>query len=242
MSLKRPRSSSSASSIYVSSSIEDRKSTFLAHYSPSPTADVRAIQNQTVLKTASHRVAAWRIPSTQQTLDSRNRIYKTGYDDDGENNAGRKLLRVLEETDVVGAVVVARWYGGILLGPVRFTHIERCAQDVISTWKHKQRCAESENPKQKAQKIVDDKKEKNRLTHELIERDGNIVVLRELLRDTLAKKLNSPGSRKTQTPTKIPDYNKLGLEALIRLNKAKDATITWLLKEIEEAESSLQIG
>lgn len=54
-------------------------------------------------------------------------------DDDGESAAGSKLGEMLRTMDIVGtdrgvdgipgqgvAVIVSRWYGGILLGPVRF--------------------------------------------------------------------------------------------------------------------------
>ncbi|KIK94779.1 hypothetical protein PAXRUDRAFT_142154 [Paxillus rubicundulus Ve08.2h10] len=54
-----------------------------------------------------------------------------GYDDDGEQRAGSKVLKVMQTEGVIDAVViVSRWFGGTLLGPVRFTHIETCASEV----------------------------------------------------------------------------------------------------------------
>ena len=54
------------------------------------------------------------------------------YDDDGESAAGGRLLRLLT---LVGAenvlVVVSRWYGGVLLGPARFTHINNAARQLL---------------------------------------------------------------------------------------------------------------
>ena len=54
------------------------------------------------------------------------------FDDDGESAAGGRLLHLLQ---VVGAqdvvVVVSRWYGGILLGPARFTHINNAARKLL---------------------------------------------------------------------------------------------------------------
>ena len=54
------------------------------------------------------------------------------YDDDGESAAGGRLLKLLT---LVGAenivVVVSRWYGGVLLGPARFTHINNAARQLL---------------------------------------------------------------------------------------------------------------
>lgn len=54
------------------------------------------------------------------------------YDDDGESAAGGRLLKLLA---LVGAenvaVVVSRWFGGVLLGPARFTHINNAARQLL---------------------------------------------------------------------------------------------------------------
>ena len=53
-------------------------------------------------------------------------------DDDGESAAGARLahlLQILELENVL--VVVSRWYGGILLGPERFKHINQAARDAL---------------------------------------------------------------------------------------------------------------
>ncbi len=100
-------------------------------------------------------MAAWRKPSKQRAL-SKNlpRLFETGSDDDGERYAGKKLERVLEEAGVEGAVVVARWYGGVLLGPVRFTHIEECAREAIGKWRDEMRV--EEEARAKRLRLVDD--------------------------------------------------------------------------------------
>ncbi|KAG2153278.1 ribosomal protein S5 domain 2-type protein [Suillus clintonianus] len=60
----------------------------------------------------------------------------TGYNDDGEQWAGSKVLRVVQNEGVLDAVViVSRWFGGTLLGPARFAHIETCAREVCRTFK-----------------------------------------------------------------------------------------------------------
>ena len=57
------------------------------------------------------------------------------YDDDGETAAGSRLLKLLT---TVGAenvlVVVSRWFGGVLLGPSRFTHINNAARAVLDQY------------------------------------------------------------------------------------------------------------
>lgn len=54
------------------------------------------------------------------------------FDDDGESAAGSRLLKLLT---IVGAenviVVVSRWFGGVLLGPSRFTHINNAARAIL---------------------------------------------------------------------------------------------------------------
>ena len=54
------------------------------------------------------------------------------FDDDGESAAGARLLhllQILDAKDVV--VVVSRWFGGIHLGPARFTHINNAARMLL---------------------------------------------------------------------------------------------------------------
>lgn len=53
-------------------------------------------------------------------------------DDDGESAAGSRLLHLLQIMDATNVVVVvSRWYGGILLGPSRFTHINNAARTLL---------------------------------------------------------------------------------------------------------------
>ncbi len=53
-------------------------------------------------------------------------------DDDGENHAGSRLLHLLQILNIQNyLIVVSRWYGGILLGPDRFKHINNCARNLL---------------------------------------------------------------------------------------------------------------
>jgi putative IMPACT (imprinted ancient) family translation regulator len=128
----QPAVPSTSTQIFRSAPIEDRASTFIAFYSS--TSSTQALQAHAEFKSASHRIAAWRKPSSQSALSfqsSSQRVYESGHDDDGEKYAGNRLEKIMADMNAVGAVVVARWYGGILLGPVRFSHIEHCAREAI---------------------------------------------------------------------------------------------------------------
>ncbi|WFD43431.1 hypothetical protein MPSI1_002093 [Malassezia psittaci] len=55
-----------------------------------------------------------------------------GLEDDGEKWGAEKIMRVITElgaSDVL--VIVSRWYGGELLGPVRFEHISNAARAAL---------------------------------------------------------------------------------------------------------------
>ncbi|KAF2088706.1 ribosomal protein S5 domain 2-like protein [Saccharata proteae CBS 121410] len=248
MSAKRKRSSSpsasspgiSISDIYRSAPIEDRASIFIGHYSA--TLSAKALQALPELKSASHRIAAWRKPSSQRTvLPNAKRLLETGYDDDGEKYAGRKLEKVLEEMGLEGALVVARWYGGVMLGPVRFAHIENCAKQAIRLSK----AAEAEAERAEAQKRlkVKDEQSRDELEQILKERDQSIDILRGLLAE---KTRAGPSSEHADaekppvTPKKPLNYGAMPLQALRKLETARDATIAFILKEIDKAEEKKQ--
>lgn len=58
-----------------------------------------------------------------------------GAEDDGEKYGAQKITRAIKQlgaTDVL--VIVSRWYGGTLLGPVRFQHIENCARAALARY------------------------------------------------------------------------------------------------------------
>ncbi|KAI0302358.1 hypothetical protein B0F90DRAFT_1836906 [Multifurca ochricompacta] len=59
-----------------------------------------------------------------------------GSEDDGEQWAGGHVLKVMRSEGIMDAVViVSRWYGGVMLGPVRFTHIQDCAREVCQVFR-----------------------------------------------------------------------------------------------------------
>jgi hypothetical protein len=252
MSSKRKASPhASDTTIFSSTTIDDRRSTFIAHYSP--TTPARTLQALPVLRDASHRIAAWRLPSRQTTLPGqRAQLFDVGHDDDGEQWAGKRLERVLEEAGVTGSVVVGRWYGGVLLGPVRFKHIEDCAKEAIERWRKgvpadgaakKQRVEEGQRAGEGGREMMDPmalKRTKDELLGELKARDESVSVLRELLRQKKMKlesgKGLAAGGSLSSPPAAAMDYSILPLVRLRALEKARDATISFLLRQIDKAE------
>jgi putative IMPACT (imprinted ancient) family translation regulator len=238
MSWKRPRSESPGGDgppvVFISNSIEDRGSTHIGLYSPSITA--KQLQARPDVKEASHRIAAWRTPGKQRSLSGKP-IHDLGHDDDGEQYAGKKLEKLLTDLNVEGAVVVARWYGGILLGPVRFQHFENCAREAISKWKQS---IADETKKRKVEK--DERLEKEKLAKVLEQRDASITVLRDLLAEKKSTvKLDrerSPQPIQSQDSSNKTDYSMMDLPTLKRLEKARDGTLTWILKQIDKTEEA----
>lgn len=227
MSRKRDRSASPiiSTGTYKSSPIVDRSSTFIAVYSPCFSA--KALQELPEFKPASHCMTAWRKSSSQQSLDSQP-LFETGHDDDGEKYGGKTLEKVLVNMNVQGAVVVARWYGGVMLGPMRFDHMRKSATEAVRMWMH-----ENERLAKKP-KIENDEKRREHLVKVLGERDQSITVLRGLLAEK-TQAVSSQDSGKSSVP-KPPDYSNMPLATLEKLEHVKDKTIGWILDKIEKAE------
>ncbi|KAI0000912.1 hypothetical protein BJV77DRAFT_1142104 [Russula vinacea] len=118
----------------TSAEIQDRQSTFLAYVFRASTPEQARRAHSHVRRvihaknTASHEIMAWRCMVLKE---DRRRC-----EDDGELRAGGHILRVMRSEAIMDAVViVSRWYGGIMLGPVRFTHIQDCARNVCQVFK-----------------------------------------------------------------------------------------------------------
>ncbi|KAI4155126.1 MAG: hypothetical protein LQ340_001200 [Diploschistes diacapsis] len=217
---------------------------------------------------ATHHILAWRVLQAESTTLAKHfqptstnagpkaPALESGSDDDGERYGGRHVLKVLEAEGAQGALVVARWYGGIMLGPVRFTHIEDMARQAIREWRRDNggweqglKAAEQKRPKLLSNEGSEG--EKARLVGELVERDANIVVLRDLLREkregpAKAKSEQNGGhhgdevglSQPASSLAKKVDYAGMALEALQRIDRARDSTVAFLLKKIDEAEQA----
>ncbi|CAD6891486.1 unnamed protein product [Tilletia laevis] len=66
-----------------------------------------------------------------------------GADDDGEKWGAQKIAKVIQEENAENVLVfVSRWYGGVLLGPDRFTHITDVARATLRLHMENQRVAQ----------------------------------------------------------------------------------------------------
>ncbi|XP_069076140.1 protein IMPACT isoform X2 [Pleurodeles waltl] len=111
--------------------ITDRRSTFQAHLAPVvSTKQVKMVLNKLYenkkIASATHNIYAYRIYCEDK------QTFLQDCEDDGETAAGGRLLHLLQILDARNVmVVVSRWYGGILLGPDRFKHINNCARNIL---------------------------------------------------------------------------------------------------------------
>ena len=108
----------------------DRRSTFQAHAAVvANMEEVKLVQNELLknrkIAHATHNIMAYRIITSSSAI-------LQDCDDDGETAAGGRLLHLLNILEVKNIiVVVSRWYGGILLGPDRFKHINNVARSLL---------------------------------------------------------------------------------------------------------------
>jgi hypothetical protein len=164
-------------------------------------------------------------------------LYDLGHDDDGEKWAGGRLSNVLADTQATGVVVVARWYGGQNIGPIRFTHIENCAKEAIWKWKVADDSAKKEQATKKQK--VDQEARQKELAKNLQERDYNIFALRKLLAEKKAKLQDEEPA--PPTPQKMLDYGQMAMDGLVRVDRARDATIAFILKQIDKVDEELKL-
>ncbi|KAJ3100438.1 hypothetical protein HDU97_002225 [Phlyctochytrium planicorne] len=108
--------------------INDRQSKFIAHVAQITSrrdldAVTASVRLHPLLKTATHNIRAWRYLNLRpgKVGDSEDDfVIMEEFDDDGEKLAGGKLLRLMQASGACDCmVIVTRWYGGEMLGPVR---------------------------------------------------------------------------------------------------------------------------
>lgn len=109
--------------------IFDRKSSFQGHAATILTIDqvhqvLDKLKENRKIANATHNIYAYRICKENTFIQD--------CEDDGEAQAGGRLLHLLQILDVKNViVVVTRWYGGVHLGPDRFRHINNAARQVL---------------------------------------------------------------------------------------------------------------
>jgi putative IMPACT (imprinted ancient) family translation regulator len=121
-------SNDTSPTLFHSSSIIDRKSKFVAHAKKvlsKEEAESFWREVQATEKGATHNILAYRIQLSDGTVIEE-------YHDDGETYAGNRVLTLLKTLDAKNVVVVVtRWFGGQMLGPIRFDHILKCSREVL---------------------------------------------------------------------------------------------------------------
>lgn len=125
-------SAAEAPEIYHGEPFVDRKSTFQAHVARvGSVEEVEAVMaallaDRKVAK-ATHNIMAYRIERA-----GAGNTFLADNDEDGEQAAGGRMAHLLEIMDARNVVVVvSRWFGGVLLGPDRFKHINNCARAAL---------------------------------------------------------------------------------------------------------------
>ncbi|GJJ06219.1 hypothetical protein Clacol_000409 [Clathrus columnatus] len=183
----------SGSNIYVLGFVRYRDSTFIAHiFRASSVKQAYAAQNyvKSVLnadKPASCNMMAYRIMILKKGrtgIDGPDDFeLESNAEDDGETYGGARILKIMRRESVIDAVVVvSRWFGGTLLGPARFSHIEHCTHDACVKFM-----------------VIDDIESHIRTLHQL---DETLFDLRYRY-----KKLQDPNAEKSEyTPS---DYSSL---------------------------------
>lgn len=115
--------------------VSDRGSTFMgfaAHATSEEEAfrQLEQLKMDSKLRKANHIMSAWRIRQIA-TEGTRELIFQDS-DDDGETAAGSRMLHLITIMDVWNViVVVARWFGGVHIGPDRFKHINSTAREAV---------------------------------------------------------------------------------------------------------------
>lgn len=116
--------------IFHSDVISEKKSSFQAHFarvnSINEVNEFRSfILNDKKFKKATHNIFVYRFIGQNGLLYHDN-------DDDGETAAGSRLAEMIRLMNVEGiALIVSRWFGGILLGPDRFKYICNVARNLL---------------------------------------------------------------------------------------------------------------
>ncbi|KAL6875177.1 hypothetical protein J3F83DRAFT_730183 [Trichoderma novae-zelandiae] len=118
----------------TSKTLASKGSVFVAHAAPITAPSMRSnlmkiLFNQypDLEKTADH--VAWAI---RTTFGGSSLVQEASFDD-GEAGCGKFMLGLLRESNITNTIVVlARWYGGVMLGPDRWRLMRECLNDALS--------------------------------------------------------------------------------------------------------------
>ena len=98
-----------------------------------PAAIVHYVPKNNNIEKATHNIYAYRYSDNKSKGN-----LSEGFDDDGENEAGIRLLGILQKMKVINVLmVVSRWFGGTHIGNDRFKHINDSAKILLLNNKNK---------------------------------------------------------------------------------------------------------
>ncbi|XP_045192751.2 protein IMPACT-like [Mercenaria mercenaria] len=128
--------------------VTDRRSTFQPHLAPVfHKCQVKMVLDKLYenkkIANATHNIYAYRI-----CRKDAHSVLLQGCEDDGETHAGSRMLHLLQILNAENVlVIVSRWYGGILLGPDRFKHINNCTRTILEERGYIKEKGEKKGPK-----------------------------------------------------------------------------------------------
>ncbi|KAG8221283.1 ribosomal protein S5 domain 2-type protein [Butyriboletus roseoflavus] len=203
----RDRGSAFVGYVYRARTAEDARKVLQYHHA-NANANARSTKE-------AYGIAAWRcmvVKPGRTGLGGPDEFeVEEGCEDGGERWAGKRVLGVMRREGAIdGVVIVRRWFGGTLLGPVRFTHIETCAGEVCRRFK---RVEEMEECIQSLKTL-----------------DDLLATLRAQLATTLEQaRTTDPSSCHSRAKNKVPDYRTmqedLDLTKARRLIHARECAI-----------------
>ena len=107
-----------------SGTYKEKASSFVAY--------AACVQNVTEVRNAYYK-AKQLSPDADHIMVSYAIKHHSGHHDDSEHGASKRLLSILQDRNARNmAVFVARYYGGLHLGPKRFVYIEKAAKEAFN--------------------------------------------------------------------------------------------------------------
>lgn len=153
----------------------------------------------------------------------------TASSDDGEQYGGAHLLKVLNEEGTVDVLVVcSRWFGGTMLGPIRFQHIEKSARTALEGWSEQEKLVELRREVQGLDEVIAE------LRAELAPKASKDLEKSPKTADFLRQDTSdSTQATSLSRPPKPPSYQNISNAAqLERLIKAKTLTVQTLMNRV----------
>ncbi|EKM81115.1 hypothetical protein AGABI1DRAFT_71918 [Agaricus bisporus var. burnettii JB137-S8] len=227
----------------TSAEIRDRGSAFIANIFTATSPEEAKSHMQYVKhilhahKKASHEIAAWRCmivkPGCTGLGGPEEFELAQGHLDDGERWAGDRALKVMRDLAVIDAViVVSRWYGGTLLGPSRFDHIETCAAEVCRAFKRTEELRESVTTLKTLDTLLESLREELRV----LQSAASGAKIGDLATPSSQRKLHHMRDDREETSKK--DYTLIDLTKVRRLIKARENAIKWVKNSLDDMRNS----